>query len=309
MGIGLCCHYLTPKIKRNGNIEYVNSLNESSLQYGQYLNKKYSSIKIEDTWINNINNLLSAIKTINAKGINVFRFSSSIFPLYDLEKNLLESSKTIKNSLLEIGKFIKSHNMRLTTHPDQFVVISSNRQDVIDKSIIMLQHHAWIMDQMELDESPYYSINIHGGTRGNSSILIDSINSLPFNVKSRLTLENDERSYNVKDLYAVFEKTTIPIVFDSHHHLFNDANLESEDGFLLAKSTWGSIKPLTHLSNTSPGLENANFSMKRKHSEYVHYIPEWQLLASNNDSIDVDFEFKMKNLAIFDAVEKFKIKL
>ncbi len=308
MGIGLCCHYLTPKIKRNGNIEYVNSLNESSLQYGQYLNKKYSSIKIETTWIDNINNLLSALKIINAKGINVFRFSSSIFPLYDLESNLLESSKTIKNSLLEIGRFIKSHNIRLTTHPDQFIVLSSNRQDVIDKSIVMLQHHAWIMDQMELDESHYYSINIHGGKKGNIKTLISSINKLKKNVKSRLTLENDEKSYNIVELYEAHQETGVPLVFDSHHHMFNTGNLSLDDGLLLAKKTW-TVKQLTHLSNTTPGMENSNFNNKRKHSDYVHYIPDIQTEMNNSGDIDIDFEFKMKNVAIQKALHDFNIML
>jgi len=52
--------------------------------------------------------------------------------------------------------------MRVTTHPSQFVVLSSLNPNVIKNSIEQLKHHAWIFDKMGLDESPYYLINIHG---------------------------------------------------------------------------------------------------------------------------------------------------
>jgi UV DNA damage endonuclease len=310
MSIGLCCQYLEfEKNNSSGEPVYKNIMSESNLQYGQYCKGKYNTNKIESTWISNINNLFSAIKRINSEGFKVFRFSSTLFPLYESEQNLLNNSLEIKNILCQIGKYVKDNNIRITTHPDQFVVISSNKQDVINKSIKMLEHHAWIMDNMELPESQFYCINIHGGTKGNSNILIDSIKKLPKNVKSRLTLENDEKCYNVKDLFEVYEQTGTPIVFDSHHHSFNDNKMSSYDGFLLSKKTWGEIKPLTHLSNTTPGLENAVFNKKRQHSDYVHYIPEWQKEQNNINLIDIDFEFKMKNLAILKAINDFNIIL
>jgi UV DNA damage endonuclease len=118
--------------------------------------------------------------------------------------------------------------MRVTTYPSQFVVLSSLNPNVIKNSIKQLKHHAWIFDKMGLDESPYYSINIHGGVR-DKKILCSSINELPDNIRKRLTLENDELSYNVKDLFEIYKSTNIPICFDSHHHPFNDASLSGED--------------------------------------------------------------------------------
>lgn len=162
---------------------------------------------------------------------------------------------------------------------------------------------------MNLPESAFYSINIHGGTKGNSKLLINSINKMSSSVRKRLTLENDELSYNVKELYDVYQETGIPICWDSHHHTFNNAGLSLEEGLFLAKKTWNNIKPLTHLSNTSPLVANGSFTEKRKHSDYVHYIPDCQLKGNNNNEIDIDFEFKMKNLAILKALKDFNIIL
>lgn len=307
--LGLCCQYLITKIKRNGTIEYVNEVNENNLQYGQFQKGKYSQSQIETVWVNNCLNLLKALKKIEITGIKCFRVSSNLFPLYDSVSDLLHKSIEVKRWLYEIGKFVKSKQMRITTHPDQFVVISSNREDVITKSLSMLNHHAWIFDQMELNVSPYYAINIHGGTKGNYKILNESIKKMSHSLRGRLTLENDERSYNVKELYSTYEETGTPICWDSHHHTFNDAGLSIEDGLALAKSTWNNIRPLTHLSNTDPSLINGNFTERRKHSDYVHYIPEVQLKSNNNNEIDIEMEFKMKNLAILKAVKDFNINL
>lgn len=307
--LGLCCQYLESKLKRNGQTEFINIVDETGLQYGQFLKNKYSSKQIEETWVNNAIGLFDIIKRVNREGIKLFRVSSNLFPLYDSLTDSLHKSQTVKDILKETGKFILENNMRVTSHPDQFVVLSSNKEDVITTSVRLLDYHAWIFDQMNLPVSTYYSINIHGGTKGNSKILVDSINKLNFSTKGRLTLENDERSYNVQDLYQVYQQTGVPICWDSHHHTFNDAGLSLDDGLNLAKQTWGSVKPITHLSNTEPSLVNGSFTERRKHSDFVHYIPDCQLNGNNNGEIDVEFEFKMKNLAIAKAVQDFNLKL
>lgn len=309
MSLGLCCQFLEPVVKRDGSIEYKNSSGEEGLQHGQFLKNKYSKEKIQQTWVNNCKNLLLLLKKIHLLGIKVFRFSSNLLPLFDCVDPEYHNHTELLVILNDIGEFVKVNNIRLSSHPDQFSVLSSDNQKVIDNSFKILSYHAWIMDQMKLDLSPYYAINIHGGKKGNSNILIDSINKLPNNVKSRLTLENDERSYNVSDLLKVYSETHVPVLFDSHHHTFNDALMTIEEGLELCKTTWNNIKPLTHLSNTEPGLEKGNFTERRKHSNYVHYIPECQRLDNNQDKIDIELEFKMKNIALFKCVKDFEISL
>ena len=307
--LGLCCQYLDSKIKKSGQVEYINIVNETGLQYNQFLKNKYSSKHIEETWINNALGLFDIIKKVHREGFKLFRVSSNLFPLYDSVSDSLRNCQSVKDILRQTGKFILENNMRVSSHPDQFVVLSSNKEDVINTSVRLLDYHAWIFDQMELPLTTHYAINIHGGTKGNHQILVNSIHKLNESVRKRLTLENDERSYDVKELYNVYQETGVPICWDSHHHTFNDAGLSLEEGLDLAKKTWGEVRPLTHLSNTDPLLVNGSFMERRKHSDYVHYIPDCQLSAIHNNEIDVEFEFKMKNLAILKAVKDFNIKL
>lgn len=309
MSIGLCCQYLEKINKKSLKIEYKNICNEKNLQYNRFLNNIYSNNQIIETWISNIDNITNIIQKLIKENYKCFRLSSNLFPLFDSNEKLLKDNLEINEKLNNLGKLIISSKMRLTSHPDQFCVISSKTDSIIEKSIKMLEHHAWVFDQMNLPQTSFYSINIHGGARGESNKLIESIKKLPKNVSSRLTLENDECSYSVKNLFKVYQETGVPVVFDSHHHNFNKDGLEPEGAFNLAKSTWHDIKPLTHLSNTEPELANSNnFQKLRQHSQYVHYIPQYQLDANNNDQIDIEFEFKMKNLAIEKAILDFNIK-
>lgn len=297
------------KTSKKGKVSYENICYEKHLQYGLYKLGSYSDSKIHDTWVNNCTELLAVLKKIHGLGFRGMRISSGLLPLFDECEAQLKADTKVIGLLKNIGDFAKSHGIRLNLHPDQYCLLSSNTPQVVDNSIKIFEHHSWVFDKMELDTTPFYAINIHGGVKNNKSLLVSNINRLAPHARARLTLENDESSYSVKDLYDIYLETQTPIVFDSHHHTFNDAQLTIEQGLELAMSTWNGIKPLTHLSNTTPGQEKGTFKERRKHSDYVHYIPECQRLANNNNLIDIDMEFKMKNLAILKAVQDFDLKL
>jgi UV DNA damage repair endonuclease len=46
---------------------------------------------------------------------------------------------------------------------------------------------------------------------------------------------------------------------------------------------------------------------RRKHSDMIHYVPDIQLLALRDDTVDVEIEAKNKNLSVFDLRTKFTI--
>jgi UV DNA damage endonuclease len=261
MSLGVCCQWLEPYTKRDGSVVYENSINERSLQLGRFQKDLYSKSYIREVYINNINELLRVVPKLTANNLKLFR---------------------------------------VTTHPDQFVVLSSDNPVTVNNAIKELSHHAWVFDKMHLPASPYAAINIHGGKSDRLGQLIQVVRNLPDNVRSRLTFENDESAYNLVDLLKVNSVTGVPVVWDSHHHTFNDGDLSLDDAYSLSVYTWkaSGCKPLQHLSNTTPGLENGNFTDRRKHSDFIHYIPDCQREGLLVDVIDVDVEAKMKNLAL-----------
>lgn len=309
MALGLVCQILQPRQKRSGETVYENIISENSLQLGAYRDGKYSTDRILETYRHNVAGIDRAVSYLIEHGIKSFRVSSSLFPLYDLAGEIGRSDPLILAWLRAVGQRIREAGIRVTTHPGQFTVLSSDRDSVVDNSIRELEYHAWIFDAMGLPQTPYAAINIHGGKRGRTEQLIHVIKNLPTTVRSRLTLENDEKCYNVRELLRVYEATGVPVVFDSHHFTFGEGDLTFQDAFHASMQTWGGVKPLQHLSNTEPGMENGSFNDRRAHSDMIHHVPPLQLSALRDDTVDVDVEAKMKNIAVLKMREDFNIHL
>lgn len=309
MSLGLCCMWLEARTKRDGTTIYENSFDERLLQLGAYKNGKYDGIRILDTYRGNVKEVLRIIPKLIEHNIKSFRLSSSLFPLYEFCGDIARNDEQVKNDLATAGRLFKEAGIRVTTHPGQFCVISSDSDKTVLNSVKELEYHAWIFDVMGFQQTPYYAINIHGGKRDRKDRLIDVYRSLPDNVRNRLTLENDEKCYNVKDLLKIHDSTGIPIVFDSHHFTFGSNDLEFDDAYAQSISTWNGIKPLQHISNTEIGMEDAAFNKKRAHSQMIRYVPQQQLNALRQNTIDVDVEAKMKNIALLKMREDFGIEL
>lgn len=309
MATGVCCHWLEEKTKpKSGKTELVNIFDERTLQLGRYRQGKYTPESIMGSYVHNVKRLAEMLPFMHKRGVKLFRISSAMFPLADQVDKSLWNNPEVERYLKVAGDYIKKNGIRVTTHPGQFCVLSSDSDAVVEKAFVELGIHGWMFDKMGLDHSPFYAINIHGGKSDRSSRLIEQIKSLPDNTRKRLTLENDESAYSVIELLRVHKETGVPVVFDSHHHTFNDDGLSMEDAFLATGETWSQgIKPLQHLSNTEPSLVNGNFMDRRKHSDMIHYVPGVQLEALRNDTVDVEIEAKMKNISVDKMKKQFSI--
>jgi len=312
MALGICCHWLDQRtLPKCGRVEMYNAMDERTLQLGRYRSGKYSFEQISGTYEHNVHALNKMLPRIAKSGVALFRISSAMFPLADqVPEALWRGNEVLSRALVRTGQIIKEYGMRVTTHPGQFCVLSSDSESVMKKAIVELDIHAWMFDTMGLDRSPQCAINIHGGKSGRSDVLIRRINDLPETIRSRLTLENDESGYSVVQLLEVHKGTGVPVVFDTHHHIFNDDSLSMDEAMDATMETWPKgIRPLQHISNTEPGLENGSFVDRRKHSNMIHYVPEPQLKFLQYRKIDVEVEAKHKNFAVFDMAKKFDIPL
>ena len=309
MSLSVCCQWIEPRTKRDGTVVYENVIDEKLLQLGAYKNGKYSRERVLETYRGNVKEVLRTIPYLVQNNIKSFRLSSSLFPLYEFCGEIARSDSVIQQDLKTAGQLFLQHNIRVTCHPGQFCVISSDKQSVIDNSIKELEYHAYIFDSMGLPATPYYAINIHGGKGDRSEKIIEVYQTLPENIKNRLTLENDEKCYNVTDLLSIHRATKCPIVLDTHHWSFDCSDMGLDQAISETIKTWGNVKPLQHLSNTEPGLENSSYTQRRAHSQYIHYIPEQQLSLIKDNCVDVDIEAKAKNLAIFKMREDFNVEV
>ena len=184
--------------------------------------KSYSEKRFNETVLNNLDHLLSILKFNKINSIYFFRISSDIIPFASHPVCEIDWSDTFKVKLREIGDFITQNNMRVSMHPDQFVILNSKNEDIVKNSIRELEYHCELLDSMDL---PYNAkIQIHGGgvygnkEKAKKNFVNNFSKFVEGNLKKRLVIENDDRSYSLKDCLDINAETDIPIVFDTFHH-------------------------------------------------------------------------------------------
>jgi len=250
----------------------------------------------------NARDIIKILEWNRLNGINFFRLSSSIVPWGDnIDLTQLKDYKEIKSELKKAGDFAKFHNIRITSHPGPFCVLTSPKESVVLATIADLELHGKIFDMMGLSKTPYNKINIHcNGVYGDKKSAMDrfikNFKRLSKSVQNRLTVENDDKAsmYSVKDLMYIHKAIKIPIVFDYHHHQFCTGDLSEEQALKLAATTWPKdITPVVHYSESKALHENDSKQKPQAHSDYINALP-------NTYELDVDImvEAKAKELAI-----------
>lgn len=261
---------------------------------------------VSDLVLQNVADLERIIDWNESNGIKLYRMSSEMFPwATEYEFTQLKDWKQISSILKICGDKANKYGQRLTFHPGPFNVLTSPKESVVLNTIKDLEVHGRIMDAMGLSKTPYNAINIHcNGVYGDKKSAMDrfikNFQRLSESVKTRLTIENDDKAsmYSVMDLWYIWSKIGTPIVFDYHHHQFCTGDLSEEQALKLAAETWPpTIKQLTHYSE-SKSLHENNIKLKpQAHSDYINSLPN-----SYGVDIDVEVEAKAKDLAILNFI-------
>ena len=284
---GLCCIFRQAPIKfRRTTAKYLLSLSEVARQ-----------AHLASICMHNADALYRALSFCADNEIGAFRINSQILPVkthpdagYDLHE--LPQGDRIVARFEQCGKFSLENDIRTSFHPDQFLVLSSPDAGVVSRSVADLEYHAQVAEWVAADV-----INIHGGGGyGDKSTalkrLVSVIGRLSPGVKSRLTLENDDRVYTPADLLTVCTATGVPLVYDVHHHRCLPDGMSLEEITQAAMSTWHR-EPLFHLSSPLNGWGTGPC---RPHHDFID--PADFPNCWRNLDITVDVEAKAKELAV-----------
>ena len=285
--LGLCCIFRNEPIKfRRTTAKYLNRFD-----------RKKQLHHISEICAHNAKSLLDALIFCNRHGIQDFRVNSQILPLkthpdagYQIED--LPLYRKIIDAFRECGAFCRENDLRTTFHPDQFVLLSSTNPTVIRNSLAELRYQAQAAGWINADVINIHGGGVYGNKTGALRRLTSQIKKLPDSVRTRLTLENDDRAYTPKDLFPVCLDTGVPLVYDVHHHRCLPDGLAVEQATELAIQTWNR-EPLFHLSSPKNGWESSSVN---KHHDYIdpNDVPDCWL----NLDITVEVEAKAKELAV-----------
>jgi UV DNA damage endonuclease len=231
-------------------------------------------------------------------GVRHYRISSNLFPLVtDSTLGLCYSDlpdwDKIQKTLLQAGDVARRLGITLSSHPDQFNVLSSFNDDTVAKTVLELNHQSRVLDLFGCarNYSAPMCLHLNLSFDSNKESIFDYVsrfdkafNQCDVGVRQRLVLENEDKGFwNCANLYKYFKP--FPLVFDNLHDAVNPSAFCH---FNLFKNTWGDFTPVMHWSE---GL----FDKPRSHAEFASHIPS---VVKNNPDCVWEFELKSKDKGI-----------
>jgi UV DNA damage endonuclease len=292
MKFGLCCISLDLQER------------DPPLKFQTLTYKRFSSLPREEAigilGDRILNNMIVTNETIKYCSENnlAYRLSSDLFPLITYETagvdlSDLPNHDDIQDAFDLIENTIKQTNVRVSCHPSEFNVLASKNQAAVKKTIDELNFYSSFMDRIGCPANHNSPINLHVHNKDGSydeiiGRFMDSFSKLDENCRSRLAIENDDKTgcWSVRELIEHFHpKTNVPITFDYLHHKCHPDGLDEKTAFDMCYSTWKAT-PLFHYSESKEGKN------PRAHADFATNLFEIY------QECDVDFELKMKDKAI-----------
>ena len=253
----------------------------------------------------NLATLVEILKFNIANNFMFFRISSDIIPFASHPICKFDWKERFKSDLIKIGQLINDNNIRISMHPDQFVLINSKSQEIVNNSIKELEYHTDLLDLMTQDYSAKVQIHI-GGVYGDKEkskkqFISNYKTLLSANIKKRLVIENDDHLYNLKDCIEIHEYIGIPILFDVFHHLCFDTNLPLHIALQIANNTWN------HSKDGIMMIDYSNQELNQRKGKHSHTLDIKQfekfILSVSNLDFDIILEIKDKEKSAKKAIE------
>jgi UV DNA damage repair endonuclease len=329
--IGFACKWA--EINKKGEIVSAEGLNTGGTTYAWAKRNTRSVVeeKIMDVAKRNILNTHALVKRVATlePGLRMLRLTSDMLSFYTMDEYKdFWRSKDVQDSLARwfapIGETARANNVRLSFHPDQFVVLASDREEVVNKSIEEFEYHADMVRWMGYGKQfQDFKTNVHISGRKGPNGIREVYGRLSPEARNTLTLENEEYTHGLSDCLSLSD--LVPTVMDIHHNWVREGTYIDCNDDLVKKviDSWRGVRPAMHYSvsredvltghdcNQLPdqaALIEAGYSKQklRAHSDYYwnEAVNDWALTFSEN--FDMMCESKAKNLASFKLYERYK---
>jgi len=329
--IGFACKWV--EINKKGEIVSAEGLNTGGTTQAWAKRNKRNVVeeKIMDVAKRNIMNTHALVKRVATlePGLRMVRLTSDMLSFYTMDeyKDFWHSTD-VQNSLerwfAPIGETARANNVRLSFHPDQFVVLASDREEVVNKSIEEFEYHADMVRWMGYGKQfQDFKTNVHISGRKGPDGIREVYGRLSPEARNTLTLENEEYTHGLTDCLSLSD--LVPTVMDIHHNWVREGTYIDCNDDLVKKviDSWRGVRPAMHYSvsredvltghdcNQLPDqatLIEAGYSKQklRAHSDYYwnEAVNDWALTFCEN--FDMMCESKAKNLASFKLYERYK---
>lgn len=267
----------------------------------------YSEERLISTVSANLSCLSKILQFNVAHNIYFFRISSDLIPFASHPVMSVNWQEHFDEQFAQIGEYIRLHNLRVSLHPDQFVLLNSPTEDIFQSSVRELVYQEQVLSLLGCDSTHKLQIHV-GGVYGDKAAsmkrFVERYKLLPEIVQSRLVIENDDRLYSLQDCLQLYQEVGVPVLFDVFHHALLHNGEAVEDAFGLFVKTWGEKDglPIIDYSSQEEGMRVG------RHSDSID-VEEFNLfLASvSNFDFDIMLEIKDKEKSALKVVEQLKL--
>ena len=226
-------------------------------------------------------------------GMKFFRITSGLIPFASHEVCTFNWQDHFAGTFGRIGRFITGNELRISMHPDQFVLINSPEERIFNNSSGELSYHADVLDLLGLDRTA--KIQIHaGGVYGDKAAsmerFITRYGKLPSKIRDRLVIENDERLYSLADCMQLHARTGAPVLFDAFHFSCNNSGERLRDAVRDAARTWSGPDgiPMVDYSSQQKGKRPGT------HAQSID-IRSFRKFLKETEGLDLDIMLEIKD--------------
>ncbi len=253
----------------------------------------YSERRLVETVQGNLECLGAMLRYNVAHSLLFFRITSDLVPFASHEVCRYDWRGAFAGVFAELGSYARTHRVRLSMHPDQFVLLNSPSEDVTARSIAELRYHAEVLDAMGM--GPDAKIQIHvGGAYGHKASSIERFlcryEALDEGIRRRLVIENDDRVFSVADCVGIGSLAGIPVVFDWLHHRIHPSGQGLAEELERVVATWGPEDgpPIVDYSSQRPGGRPGS------HAETVD-LEDFAAFLAGSRPFDFDLMLEIKD--------------
>lgn len=219
------------------------------------------------------------------------------------------------NELAAIGDMARQQSLRLTMHPGHYIQLSSADATRVERSQQELTVCTALLDAMGLGADGVIVIHvggIYGDRRASLERFVGNFVALPPQVRRRVVLENDDRTFDLQDLLWVHKRTGVRLVLDVlHQRCLNSGEYPLVEALAFALATWpADQQPKIHYSSPRTELRHLYQNRQRRlaiplpnqHSDFLDPFTFIEFMQAARAAalrpFDVMLEAKAKDLAL-----------
>jgi UV DNA damage endonuclease len=251
--------------------------------------------------------------------IEMYRMTAALAP-YATHPDMPHFHRQVEEAreeLAGLGRRARELDVRLSTHPSQYIVLNSEVPAVAAAALRDVELQTDILDAMGLGPEAVVVLHV-GGAAGGFDAALDRWEAgwerLSDPARERLVVENDDRTFGLCHVLDLHRRTGVKVVWDILHHHCNDPDgIPDREALERALATWpDGVKPKIHYSTPKTAMEERRRKVGRRvqktwvlpqlraHADVIDPIAFEHFLRETAAGLDFDvmLEAKAKDLAL-----------